>query len=77
MTANKDLCDYFSKFRESGWRVATRLGVLTFTYYKERDIASIYDWSVVGSANKCFIYQPFTFFIPVRGCVGRGPNAPL
>ena len=45
---------------------------LTFTFYKG-DITSIYDCSVVGSTNKCLIYQPFAF----RGCAGRDPNTLL
>ena len=35
MAANKDLRDYFSKFSESVWRMATRLGVADF-YLLER-----------------------------------------
>ena len=66
-----------SKFRKADGEWLRDCVWLTFTYYKEGDISSIYDCSVVGSANKCFIYQPFTFFIPVRGCVGSGPSVAL
>ena len=34
MAANKDLTEHFSKFSESGWRMATGLVVVNFMYYK-------------------------------------------
>ena len=52
MAANKDLNDYFSKFLESGWRMATRLGVGYFYVLQRREYKSIYRYNVVGSNNK-------------------------
>ena len=48
----KDLGDYFSKFSERDGEWLRDWVWLIFTYYKEGDITSIYDCSVVGSTNK-------------------------
>ena len=50
----------------------------TFTYYKEGDITSVYDCSVVERTNKyLYFYQPFTFLFLWEVVVGRGPDALL
>ena len=49
---------------------------LTFTYYKDGNITSIYDRSVIGSTNNFFlILSTIYIFTHARGCAGRDPNA--